>query len=94
MGGRPGYGGLRSRGVGEECFKERVMENLNDLLTLPWLCTMMEPPRKKPEINEETPGSVASVSLQEGKQSTRLFPPYAQTETRPRGLNGRELSTG
>jgi len=83
-----------SEARGKECFKERVMEDLSDLLTLPWLCTVMETPRKKPEINEETPGSVASVSLQEGKQSMRLFSPYAQTKARPRGLNGREPSTG
>lgn len=74
---------------GKKWFKEGVMEDLSDLPTLPWLCLVIEPPRKKPRLPD--PG--ASLSLWEGNQ-TYLFSPYAQTEARPRGLNRREPSTG
>lgn len=42
---------------GKKGCKEGVMEDLSDLTlhTPPWLCMVMEPPRKKPRINEVAP---------------------------------------
>lgn len=52
---------------GKKCFKEGVVEDLSDLPTRPWLCMVMEPPRKKPRINEVAPWS-SSINSSTGRK--------------------------
>lgn len=61
---------------GKKCFKEGVVKDLSDLPTLPWLCMVMEPPRKKPRINEAAPWPSSINSSTGRKTRARVFSPH------------------